>query len=129
MITSIKITGRIVGVIGCLFAVAAFIGACSTIEKKPDDLLAKNEMVKVMSEIYLAEQKVNALGVPRDSLKQIFALMEDQIFKRAGTTDAAFKRSLKYYRNQPKAIEDLYTAIIDSLNLHEQRMISNEIKK
>ena len=86
-------------------------------------------MVKVMSEIYLAEQKVNSLGLPRDSLEQIFSVMKDMIFKKAGTSDATFKRSLKYYLDEPKTVEDIYTALIDSLNLREQRMISNEVKK
>lgn len=86
-------------------------------------------MVKVMSELYLAEQKVSSLGVPRDSLKQVFDVMKDKILKKNGTTDPAFKRSLKHYMDQPKAFEELYTALIDSLNLHEQQMISNEIKQ
>jgi len=103
--------------------------ACTSKQGKPDDLLPEKEMVKVMSEIYLAEQKVNALGLPRDSLEQIFSFMKDKIFKKAGTTDATFKRSLKYYLDQPKTVEELYTALIDSLNLREQKMISNEVKK
>ena len=114
---------------GCIFAAFLLTGACSTKEKKPDDLLPKNQMVMIMSEIYLAEQKVNSLGVPRDSLKQIFAVLQDKIFEKAGTTDEIFKRSINYYMDQPKTVEDIYTALIDSLNLHEQRMISNEVKK
>jgi hypothetical protein len=113
----------------CVLASVLLMSACAGKEAKPDDLLPKKEMVKVMSEIYLLEQKVNALGLPRDSLEQIFSVMKDRIFAKAGTSDATFKRSLKYYLDQPKTVEDLYTALIDSLNLREQKMISNEVKK
>lgn len=86
-------------------------------------------MVNVMSDLYLSEQKINAIGVKRDSLRQIFGEVEVDLFKRAGTTDSLFKRSMNYYLDHPKLMEGLYTSLIDSLNLQEQRMISRESKK
>lgn len=86
-------------------------------------------MVKTLTEIYLTEQRVNSLGFKRDSLTQIFKVMKDKAFVRAGTNDSTFKRSLDFYAKTPKDIDDIYTALIDTLNLHEQRLISNQVKK
>jgi Domain of unknown function (DUF4296) len=86
-------------------------------------------MVKTLTEIYLTEQRVNSLGLKRDSLNQIFAIMKDKAFARAGTRDSTFKRSLEFYARTPKEIDEIYTALIDTLNLHEQRLISNQVKK
>ena len=113
----------------CLLASGLLIEACSNDDQKPPDLLTQDEMVKVMGELYLSEQKISTLGIKRDSLKQVFAVMKERIFTKAGTTDSVFKRSLNYYMSHPKVIEGIYTALIDSLNLHEQQMISNEVKK
>jgi hypothetical protein len=55
--------------------------------------------------------------------------MKDKAFARAGTHDSTFKRSLEFYARTPKEIDDIYTALIDTLNLHEQRLISNQVKK
>jgi hypothetical protein len=113
----------------CLVASGLLIDACSKDDQKPADLLNQEEMVRVMAELYLTEQKISTLGIKRDSLKQVFSVMKERIFTKAGTTDSVFKRSLNYYMSHPKVIEGIYTALIDSLNLHEQQMISNEVKK
>ncbi len=112
-----------------IFILAMIVGACGARNKKPDDLLTKDEMVRAMSDLYLTEQKISTLGIKRDSLKQVFGILKERIFAKSGTTDSVFKRSLNYYMENPVAMEAIYTALIDSLNLHEQRMISNELKK
>jgi hypothetical protein len=103
--------------------------ACSDGGRPPKDLLTKDEMVKALSEVYLAEQRLSSLGLKRDSLKQIFSAMQDKVFASAGTTDSTLKHSLDYYQRNPQDMDDIYTALIDTLNLHEQRLISNQVKK
>ena len=84
-------------------------------------VLSHREMVKVMTEIYLTEQKVNRLGVPRDSAERDFERFKKVLFKRLGTSDSVFKRSFDYYMDRPKEMEQIYTALVDSLSLMEQR--------
>jgi Domain of unknown function (DUF4296) len=104
-------------------------GSCADKDRLPDGIMTREEMVSVMSELYLSEQKINAIGVKRDSLRQIYSEVESELFERAGTTDSLFKRSMNYYLDRPRLMEGLYTSLIDSLNLKEQRMISRESKK
>lgn len=88
-----------------------------------------------MSELYIEEQKIGTLGITRDSLRTVFGAMEGEIFDRISTdihthvNDSVFKKSLDYYMGHPQTLEMIYTALIDTLNLHEQRMLSSEEKK
>ena len=93
--------------------------------KKPDEILTKEQMVKALTEIYISEQKVNKLGLHRDSAERQFERFEGLIFKKAGVTDSVFKKSFDYYMDRPKEMEMIYTALVDSLSLMEQRVESS----
>lgn len=86
-----------------------------------EPILSHREMVTALTEIYLAEQKVNRLGVPRDSAEREFERFKKVIFKRIGTSDSVFKRSFDYYMDRPREMEQIYTTLVDSLSLMEQR--------
>jgi hypothetical protein len=79
-------------------------------------------MVAVMSELYIVEQKVSTLGLKRDSLEQIAIVMKDKVFAKAGITDSVFRKSLDFYADRPQDLELIYTSLVDSLNLKEQRI-------
>lgn len=113
----------------CIIAGILAFGSCSDKDQVPEGVLEKEKMVNVLSDLYLAEQKINSIGVKRDSLKQIFETVRTKIFIKAGTTDSVFKRSMDYYMEHPEIMESLYTSLIDSLNLQEQKMILSESKK
>ncbi len=79
-------------------------------------------MVAALTEIYLSEQKVNRLGIPRDSAEREFERFKQVIFKNIGISDSIFKRSFDYYMDRPAEMEEIYTALVDSLSLREQRL-------
>lgn len=91
-------------------------------EESTADVLSREQMVKVLSELYLTEEKVNKLSLNRDSAALVFSYFNDEVFKKLGTTDSVFRRSMDYYMERPKEIEKIYAALIDSLNLQEQRL-------
>jgi len=103
-------------------------GGCSKSDK-PKGLLNKDQMVGALTELYLAEQKVATVAVSRDSTSKIFTQMSPAIFAKIGASDSVFHRSFDYYLDRPAEMEQIYNAVIDTLNLREQRMISNEVKK
>ena len=84
-------------------------------------ILSHREMVKTLTEIYLSEQKVNRLGLPRDSAEREFERFKKIIFERIGVPDSTFKRSFDYYMDRPQEMEQIYTILVDSLSLMEQR--------
>lgn len=104
----------------CLI-MSLFILACSN-EKKPARLLSEAEMTRVIIEIYLNEEKVNRMNLRRDSAEKIFDLAKPIIFKKIGVSDTLFRESFQFYAANPVALEKIYTVVVDSLNLMEQRL-------
>ena len=93
----------------------------SCAERKPEGILSKAEMVQVMEELYVAEEKVNYLALSRDSAKMVAKVMAVKVFERADVNDSIFKKSFDYYMERPKEMELIYTALVDTLQLREQR--------
>ena len=116
-----------------LALIAAFVAgvvlACTPQDEQPaEGVLSHAEMVEVLQDIYIAEEKVNRLTLPRDSAERVFQLMEVKIFEQAGVNDSVFRASLDYYIAHPKQLEKIYAAIVDSLALKEQKALPDLIR-
>jgi hypothetical protein len=57
-----------------------------------------------------------------DSAQIVFDKVKGRVFQDAGVTDSTFKKSYDYYMDRPKEFELIYTALVDTLNLYEQRL-------
>jgi hypothetical protein len=110
---------RMITLLALLPLVAVVQVSCE--EKKTENVLSQDEMVKILSEIYVAEDKVSRLSIPPDSGQQIFQLMLKRIHEQTSIPDSTFKRSMEYYSQHPDKMEKIYAALVDSLNLKEQR--------
>lgn len=113
----------------CFVVFVVLFFSCKTNTGVPEGILPQDRMVGVLAELYISEQKISSLGIKRDSLKQVFGLMKDRIFERTGVSDSVFKASMNYYLDRPQALDNIYTVLIDSLNLREQRVLSAGAKK
>lgn len=103
--------------------------SCTNKDRVPEGILSKDKMVTVLAELYVVEQKISTLGVTRDSLTQIFDALKGRVFEKTGVSESVFDESLSYYVDNPQSLETIYTVLIDSLNLREQRLISGEVTK
>ena len=72
-------------------------------------------------EIYVTEAKVSNIPVNRDSMLRAFDYLEIRTFNKLGVSDSVFKKSYDYYLDRPEEMEAIYTVLIDSLNVREQR--------
>jgi hypothetical protein len=102
----------------------ALLGSCGDSDTPRQRILTPSEMVKALTEIYLYEQKVNKLGLPRDSAEVAFEQFKPMIFEKIGVPDSVFKSSFDYYMDRPVEMEKIYSALVDSLSLMEQRLDS-----
>lgn len=102
-----------------LLAVTGWMLSCT--EGRPDDILSRAEMVEVMEELYIVEEKVNHLGLSRDSAKKVSEKLTSKVFESAALNDSVFKKSFDYYMERPREMELIYTALVDTLQLREQR--------
>ena len=100
-------------------ALAVWTFSCA--ESPPEWILSRAEMVEVMEELYIAEEKVNNLALSRDSARQVSEVMTAKIFESVALSDSVFKKSFDYYMERPREMELIYTALVDTLQLREQR--------
>ena len=111
----------ITDIFSTFFIVAAFASVISCGENRPDGILSKAEMVQIMEELYITEEKVNQLALSRDSAKIVFEVIGEKVFQSAFVSDTVFRKSFDYYMERPKEMELIYTALVDTLQLREQR--------
>lgn len=97
-------------------------------DERPKGVLSEKQMVNVMTELYLSEEKVNKLAIPYDSIKELFPMFSERAFRKAGVSDTVFRKSLDYYMSQPQKMENIYTILVDSLNLKAQRASAHKNK-
>src|SRR5688572_28872510 len=90
-----KMIGAMLGV--CVL----FCYSCNDGDRDEQHILPPEQMVKVLAEIYLTEQKINKLGLTRDSGEIEFERFEYVVFQKVGVSDSAFKRSFDYYMDHP----------------------------
>jgi Domain of unknown function (DUF4296) len=95
---------------------------CGSGSAKPSAVLSKDKLTSLIIEIYLAEAKMDAIPVPKDSSIKFFIPREKKIFEKLGVHDSTLKVTYEYYLSHPKEMEQVYDAVIDSLNLREQQI-------
>jgi hypothetical protein len=118
--------------VAAMFAAAVcifFFNGCKSDVERPGGILPADKMVTILTEIYVAEEKVNRLVLPRDSATQVFEIMEQKIYDKTGIADSVFKASFDYYMDRPKEMEAIYSALVDSLQLKEQQAPSQLQRK
>jgi hypothetical protein len=98
-------------------------------KKKHSDILSPKQMVEALTNVYLGEQKVARLGLTTDSSIKVFDRIEKSLLQQSGTSDSVFRKSFDYYVDRPKELEQIYTAVIDTLSLREQRMEATSYPK
>jgi len=94
--------------------------SCSR-KKNSGEILSPEQMVGRLADVYLLEQKTMRLGLSSDSGVNAFNYMRTRAFKNIGLEDSVFRKSYNYYVDRPAELEKIYTALIDTLNLREQR--------
>lgn len=95
--------------------------ACGSKKESEEGVLTRPEMVSTLLEVYVAEQKIVTLNLPRDSAEFLFKKLNAKVLESKNVSDSLLKKSFDYYLANPKQLEEIYSALVDSLNLREQR--------
>lgn len=96
--------------------------SCKKDEKLPPGVMNREEMVKWMIPIYLAEARTQLLNLNKDSAYRIFIPLQDSLKRSSGIQDSVFVKSYQYYLDHSQELEAVYDAVIDSLSLREQKL-------
>jgi len=104
-----------------LFTAASMMILSCSRKKNTGQILSPEQMVGRLADVYILEQKTMRLGQSSDSAVNAFNYMKTHVFKGIGVEDSVFRKSYDYYVDRPAELEKIYTALIDTLNLREQR--------
>lgn len=103
--------------------------ACNSEEiEPPENLISKEQMVGFLLDLHLAEAKINMLAVPRDSAKLLYKHYEKHLFDKHGIEDSAYYQSFQYYLNDLQAMDEIYGAVVDSLNVMNTMSRAGELE-
>jgi len=122
----LSVSGKWLGVVAG--AATGVVTACTAVFVLPwvpylqSLRLDKDEMVALLVDVYLSEAKVTVAGVPRDSAYKLFAHFDRSVTVSRGIADSTLTASYEYYFQRPEELEKILDAVIDTLNLREQRM-------
>lgn len=94
--------------------------SCQEKMEKPKNLLTKSQMIDLLVDIHLTEAKVKELHLKRDSSNQLFRILEKEVLLRQQTTDSVYKKNFLYYLDNMEKMEEIYSAVVDSLSLREK---------
>jgi hypothetical protein len=105
---------------GLIFLIVLAISSCQK-ETRPNDVLAPEELSKLMVELYLAESRMSGLNIMTDSALKFFIPFEEKLKAKHGIADSVLRKSYQYYVSHPEQLEKIYDSVIDTLGLREQK--------
>ena len=105
-----------------LCLVLFFLAATGCVEeKRPAGVLSKEEYAAFLIDVYLTEARLSQLQIPGDSAMRLYLAHEPELLGRNGVTDSIVKLTYEYYVSHPTELQEVYTAVIDTLSLREQK--------
>ena len=99
--------------IALLFTIIFLLGACTsnTIYKKPDDLIPKNQMVELLTDMYLAKAAKNVKTKTSERNLEYMPL----IFEKHGIDSLRFQHSNLYYMSRIDVYEAIHKKVEKNL--------------
>jgi ATP sulfurylase len=88
-------------------------------DSPPQGILSEDEMVNVLIDIQLTEGIVSSLPIAYDSSRQLYSLMEKDVFDKHALPDSVVTKSMLFYLQDAEKMNRIYSRIIDSLSVHE----------
>jgi len=116
MITTWKMTH-----LGLSLMVIACIAAGCKDSSRPPGVLSKEEYASFLIEVYLTESRFGQLQLTPDSALRLYLAHEPELLAAHGLNDSTVKLTYEYYVNHPRELELVYTAVVDTLSLREQK--------
>ena len=102
-----------------MLTIIIFITSCQ--DRRPEDVLSKKDYADYLVDVYLAEAQITTLAIPPDSAMKLFQPFEQSLLRKYSTSDSVIQKTYQYYLGHPEEMEQVYTTVIDTLNLLEQK--------
>ncbi len=83
--------------------------------EKPTKLISREDMIKVLMEIHLAEAGVSMMGIEHQRAIALYKQYQTEILKKHHIDTAVYRQNYEYYMQSPLEMEYILTMIEDSL--------------
>lgn len=103
---------------GSLFLVIfiLFLSSCELEKKKPEDLIAKNEMVLILKDMVLLEATYNTRLIRFDDKNERMTNYSIEILNKFGVSKEKFDSSFEYYSSDSYEFESMLELVFEELN-------------
>lgn len=109
-----------------------WLTACGS-DEKPENLIPKDKMAKVLTEIHILEAQINNLHFQHeDSSVFVYQKKKVQLLKTYDLDTATFRSSFKYYLLNPDKMKEIYAEVKKALEAKKKQIqtkIDLEAKK
>jgi len=105
------------------------LAACGG-DKTPKDIVARKDMVALLSDFHLAEGYISSL--PLDSSRLVANDYYRAVFKKYHIDSAGFHKSLMYYAKTPDVLDQMYIEVqqnLQNLQTTEQGILDAKMRK
>lgn len=85
--------------------------------------MPKEKMTQVLIDIHIAEAAIALKGLEADSARILYSIQKQKVLKKHGVGEEEYDTSFEYYVNHPELLDEVYTSVVDSLSLREDRKI------
>jgi len=93
---------------------------CIRDPKPPEGLVPKEKMISYLIDLHLYETKASQLKMNKDTIRGFFPEVEQHLFEKHGIDDSLYLISFEYYLREVDQMQEIYTAVVDSLSLRER---------
>lgn len=91
-------------------------------EKRDFELLSEEEMIDILTELYLTEASFDVMFIRNEQKKNLYY---NSLFEKYRTTRNDFEKSAAYYAKDSKSLTLIYEAVLDSLKSKELLVRNN----
>lgn len=107
-----------------LLGLALALPACQRPEEplRPADLLPRPRLVAALVDLHLLESRVENASLKPDSARALFLDQQKNIFWTYHLNDSSFQHSVRYYGIHGKDLDEIYAAVVDSLDARAHRL-------
>ncbi|MBI2966385.1 MAG: DUF4296 domain-containing protein [Bacteroidetes bacterium] len=117
---------RIIDPVFCFSVIIAFNVSFFSCQRQPEkippDIIPRDKMVKIFTDVQIGEAHIQIRGLPADTI----ALLYQSILAQYGVSQDEFRKSFTFYTEHPDILEKVYEEVLNELSKRHAEMQSKE---
>jgi len=101
------------------FSIILLVALSCSKERVPNSVMSKDEMINYLIDLHISEAAVQNLRLKADSARIVFSIQEKFILNEHKIADSTFIKSYNFYLGRPSMLEEIYSAVVDSISLRQ----------